>query len=201
MSPLDTTVFRALNSGAANGVFDATFPTLTSLHQLPWFMGALACLLALALWRGNRHVRLWALAMVVAVGCSDLLCSKVVKRVVVRERPCQALARGALTPADVRVLVPERCPGSPSFPSNHASNTMAVGLVGWWFARRRWRWAWLALPLVIGYTRVYLGYHYPTDVLCGWALGAAVGATVLAVVQRLAPQSTRRTDETAGSVG
>ncbi|MBM3493086.1 MAG: phosphatase PAP2 family protein, partial [Armatimonadetes bacterium] len=44
-------------------------------------------------------------------------------------------------------------------------------------------WAWFLLPLVIGYTRVYLGYHYPTDVVGGWAVGAVVAAFTLGLVR------------------
>jgi len=229
MPPFDTTAFRVLNQDAANGFFDAVFPVLTSLHQQKWFFVALALFAVSALWRGSRRTRLWVLAAIVAVSLSDLLCSKVIKRVIARERPCQAVARlRALSASDtrdpapdtrhlapdtrhaertpprhaernparhaerseasafavaVRVVNPDRCPGSPSFPSNHAANMMAVASVGWWFARRRARWAWFLLPLVIGYTRVYLGYHYPTDVVGGWAVGAVVAAFTLGLVR------------------
>jgi undecaprenyl-diphosphatase len=183
MAPFDTAIFHALNRGAANRLFDAVFPVLTGLHQQSWFLAGLAVLSAVALWRGDRRIRLWVVAAILAVGFSDVLCSKAIKRAFVRERPCQAVARLG-TPdggaRGVRVVNPDRCPGSPSFPSNHAANMMAVGSVCWYFTRRRTRWAWFALPLVIGYTRVYLGYHYPTDVIGGWAVGAAVAGLVLA---------------------
>jgi len=194
MAPLDTVVFRVLNWNAGNPVCDRVFPVLTSLHQQVWFAALLGLAAALALWRGGRRGRLWVAALVIAVSMSDVLCSRALKRMAPRERPCQAAMRAQADTAvrHIRVVNPQRCPGSPSFPSNHASNTMAAGFVCWWLTRRRWRWAWFLLPLVIGYTRIYLGYHYPTDVLAGWVVGAATAATVLAGGRWALARSRRR---------
>ena len=65
-----------------------------------------------------------------------------------------------------------------SFPSGHAMGSMTLAtvlvLLAW---RTRWRW-WVALPmlgfvLMVGLSRVYLGVHYPSDILAGWAAAAA----------------------------
>jgi undecaprenyl-diphosphatase len=181
MPTLDDALFHLLNRTAANPAFDAAFPILTSLHQRSWFLVAVGLAAVAALVRGNRRTRLCVVALIAAVSVSDLTCSRLVKRVVQRERPCQMIARGVPLPNGymVRVVNPERCPGSQSFPSNHAANMMAAGTVGWWFTPGRKRWVWFLLPLVIGYTRVYLGYHYPSDVIAGWLLGATIAAVTL----------------------
>jgi undecaprenyl-diphosphatase len=84
--------------------------------------------------------------------------------------------------------------GSLSFPSGHSSGIatlVTVGLVLAWphlapHARRLWAWAGVALVLLVGLTRMWLGVHYLSDVLAGWALG--VGWTVLtAVLLRVLP--------------
>ena len=65
-----------------------------------------------------------------------------------------------------------------SFPSGHSQASMAfactVALVAWRLKveRRKWILGVFALPLIVGWTRTYLGVHYPTDVIGGWALGA-----------------------------
>ncbi|MGV9791331.1 phosphatase PAP2 family protein [Streptomyces sp. NPDC003435] len=60
-----------------------------------------------------------------------------------------------------------------SFVSDHATITMALG-VGLFVANRRFGIAGIALALLEGFCRVYMGVHYPTDVIGGFALGTAV---------------------------
>lgn len=75
------------------------------------------------------------------------------------------------------VAMVERARGL-SFPSGHSQSTMALAVACFllvWVARPRWRGRALLLfllPLSVGWTRTYLGVHYPTDVLAGWSLGA-----------------------------
>lgn len=196
---LDTTLFRWLNLSAANPLFDTLFPFLTSLHHHPWFMGLLAAAALVALWRGNRRVRVAVLVLILSAGLSDAFCSRVIKRLVHRQRPCQAVAHGRPAPAGfpVRVVRPENCPGSQGFPSNHAANTMAVGAAAWCLTRRRLRWAWFLLPLIIGWTRIYMGYHYPSDVLGGWIIGGLLAAALLRLFRRALAPSSAPCSETA----
>lgn len=81
-----------------------------------------------------------------------------------------------------------------SFPSGHASMSAVVWLtlaiVGADLAERRALslfslFAGAALTLLIGSSRLYLGVHWPSDVLAGWALGAALIATSLLVFRRI----------------
>ncbi|KAB1982371.1 phosphatase PAP2 family protein [Streptomyces triticiradicis] len=60
-----------------------------------------------------------------------------------------------------------------SFVSDHATITMAMG-VGLFLANRRFGLAGIALALLEGFCRVFMGVHYPTDVIGGFALGTAV---------------------------
>lgn len=183
---LDDTVFHALNRSVANPAFDAVFPILTALHQQKWCLVSVAAVAVVALWKGDRRARLWVVAALLSVGASDLVCSKGIKRFVERQRPCQSVALGdtGALPFNVRVVNPDRCPGSRSFPSNHAANMAALGIVCGWFTRGRKRWLWGLLPLVIGYTRIYLGYHYPSDVVGGWVVGALIASMVLALARK-----------------
>ncbi len=200
ISPL----FALLNRSAANPFLDRVFPALTSAHQHVWFLVVLGVVALAALAWGGRRGRLWVIAALVAVGLSDVTCSRVLKKIIKVERPCRSVLNGRYDRPEAapRVVNIERCPGSPSFPSNHSANMMALGAVCWWFTKGRKRWAWALLPLVIGYTRVYLGYHYPTDVLAGWLVGAVIAwATLRCLPRDPGLPSTRQNDGTSHSAG
>jgi undecaprenyl-diphosphatase len=76
-------------------------------------------------------------------------------------------------------LVKGECGGMYSFVSSHATNSFNVALISLLFIKKRWFsisiiiWA-----LVIGYSRIYLGVHYPGDVICGSILGALIGWSI-----------------------
>ena len=88
-----------------------------------------------------------------------------------RERP----AASALAPADLRLLLPS--PGLPSFPSGHAALAFAAAA---YIGLRTKHTAILAMAVVlamlVAFSRVYVGHHYPSDILAGAILGSTVGA-------------------------
>jgi undecaprenyl-diphosphatase len=123
---------------------------------------------------GRRRGLVILLGAALTITLSDQLAAHVIKPWVGRERPCSALT-------DVDLLI--RCSGSPSFPSAHAANTFAGALYFSRFAPG------LTIPLaviafIISYSRVYVGVHYPLDLIGGALLGMACATLVLAVMSR-----------------
>ncbi|HEX8327323.1 MAG TPA: phosphatase PAP2 family protein [Hymenobacter sp.] len=121
------------------------------------------------LWWQKRRLLAWAFA--VSVGGSMLL-TQVLKPLLGRARP------------DLWTSIrPEK---TLSFPSGHAMDTAAIAAAlafVLWHYRARWP-AWVLAPLFavgVGWARMYLGVHYPSDVLAGWcsAVGWVVGIQVL----------------------
>ncbi len=71
---------------------------------------------------------------------------------------------------------------SPSFPSWHASTSMALGILLFWLLFGRWgtKAGWILLwPLAIGLSRIWLNAHWCSDVLAGWGLGAFIAAGIV----------------------
>jgi len=78
-----------------------------------------------------------------------------------------------------------------SFPSGHATGTAAIMVLSAWIVTRWLLTGWtgrvviwtvaIGSALVIGYSRVYLGVHYVSDVLAGWLLGLAWAGVVMLV--------------------
>jgi undecaprenyl-diphosphatase len=193
----DDTLYAVLNRGAANPLFDRIMPWITNLHQKGWFIALVLLGFAYQAWTGDRRRRVWILSIILALSISDLTAARVVKKLSNRPRPCSKVAQGYSFPDD-RLVPGTGCPGSTSFPSNHASNMMALASVCWWFSPRKPKsdnheekrgakflpLLWFLIPLVIGYSRIYLGYHYPTDVIGGYALGALCATIVIQLVAK-----------------
>ena len=168
---IDHSLFAFLNGIAYCPMLDKIMPAIT--RQENWYPLLGGVWVALLIW-GGRRGRMAAIMLVIAVALSDQLSSRVLKPLVGRVRPCNAL------PLDeIRLLV--RRSGAPSFPSSHATNSFAMAMV---FV---WRWPRLAIlffvfAVLVAYSRVYVGVHYPLDVLAGAVLGVICGRTAIWVV-------------------
>lgn len=100
--------------------------------------------------------------------------SVIIKNIVQRLRPCYEPSLQGLVHT-----VRGECGGLFSFVSSHAANSFNVALLSLLFIRNRWFSAGIIIwALVVGYSRIYLGVHYPGDVICGSVLGALTGWSV-----------------------
>ena len=73
-----------------------------------------------------------------------------------------------------------------SFPSGHSMNSACVyGTMPFVLKHRIFKIVAFVLPLIVGFSRVLLGVHYPTDVLCGWAAGALIGVGLTLLQRRI----------------
>lgn len=117
----------------------------------------------------------------IAVGLSDYTCSGILKPLVCRPRPTHEPALEGMLH-----LVNGYTGGLYGFCSSHAANTMSVGLLFSLLYRNKIATAglmtWVALNC---YSRMYLGVHYPTDILCGLLIGSAWAVLVWWVLTRL----------------
>ncbi|WP_433273644.1 phosphatase PAP2 family protein [Actinosynnema sp. CS-041913] len=145
--------------------------------------GVFAVALAFLWWRSSTPDRVRVLLAPVAVGLAYGL-SEVVKGVWEVDRPCRVLGS---SPTIVE------CPewGDWSFPSNHATVAGAAAVAILWCDRRLGVVA-VVVAVFAAASRVFVGAHYPHDVLAGLALGAAVAGFLPLVSRVVTPVVTRR---------
>ena len=170
----DERLFRLLNAHWVNPALDQVMPFVTDgrNYNIPLLVAAII-LVVVGRLRGLRFVVLAIISVVIA----DAMATHVFKSLFLRTRPCIALE-------DVRLLV--GCTTLPSLPSNHAVNASVLAALVILYQPRVWLPA-AALALLVGYSRVYVGVHYPLDVLAGGALGIVVALVLSAVMTRLWP--------------
>ncbi len=175
----DAALFQCINGSLSNPVFDALLPWFREKwFWMPVYLFVAA--FALLNFRGRGCVIL--LGLVLTVGLSDFTSSSLVKKNVQRLRPCNDPAMFE----KVQVRVP--CGGGYSFTSSHAANhfAAAVFLIAMFGGLARWvRPAALTWAGLIAFAQVYVGVHYPGDVLCGAVLGAVLGWWTATIWQRM----------------
>ncbi len=109
--------------------------------------------------------------IILTITASDQLSVHAFKEVFQRLRPCHEPSLFGMVH-----MVNEHCGGKYGFVSSHAANTFAGALLTLLMVRRRWFTIMvLAWAAIVSYSRVYLGVHYPGDVICGGLLGALLG--------------------------
>jgi undecaprenyl-diphosphatase len=165
---IDVMLFRFINGTLANPLFDWLMPIVTEEDN--WRIPILLIVLAFLIF-GGRKGRITILLLIFVITMSDQISSFVIKPLFSRVRPCFVLD-------NVRLLIDQS--GSPSFTSSHAANLAAMAMLFSWRYRRR-MWLPISLALFISYSRIYVGVHYPSDILGGWIIGIFCATVVLLV--------------------
>lgn len=167
---LDLMLFRWGNEALANPLFDWFFVFITEVKN--WYVIYAVALVAL-MWFGKKRGIITVVLLAVTIVLSDQISSFVIKPFFDRLRPCHELDH-------VRLLV--GCGGGKSFTSSHATNNfaMAVLIMHFW---PKAKWYLLTWASLVAFSRVYVGVHYPSDLLGGAVLGAGIAAGVVVLYE------------------
>lgn len=172
----DKTLFGFINGVWQNELFDWLLPYWR--NKTTWIPLYLILLFIIGKNRGLKTI--WILLIIgLTIALADQISSEWIKKTVERLRPCNEPNL-----ANVRVLV--SCGSGFSFTSSHATNHFAVAMQLFLLFRLDWEKGYfVALFLwagLIAYGQVYVGVHYPLDVL----MGAILGCLIALIVYQLA---------------
>ena len=175
----DTQLFYNINTVWTNSFLDHNFPWWRdSTTWYPVYLFLLVFILMNFGWRAWT----WILFIAINVTLTDQFSSSVVKHWIARPRPCQDPEMIGY----VRMLL-NHCSGGLSFPSSHATNHFGAAVFIYCTLKKylgNWGYLFFLWAASICYAQVYVGVHYPTDVLGGAIIGSIIGYIVALIYNK-----------------
>lgn len=147
-------------------------PFITSNNN--WFAVYIIGLSLLA-WKGGKKGIIIVIGILLMVIISDQISSHLIKELVGRIRPCSSLQ-------NVRLLVD--CGAGKSFPSSHSVNNFAAAMyLGFFF--KKYKKIFFVIASLIAFSRVYVGVHFPFDIIGGAIIGSAIAYAIAWLVNNV----------------
>ena len=166
----DKQLFLSINQHYTNSFFDWLMPVWRNANiWIPLYI----LVLFFAIIKLKKQVWIWILFAAITVLLTDQISSHIFKPFFARPRPC---ADVDFAP-QIRLLL-SHCSGGFSFTSSHAANHFGIAI---FFITtlssylKNWKNLFIAWAIIVCYAQVYVGVHYPLDVLFGGLLGALIG--------------------------
>ena len=166
---IDKQIMVFLNKTISNPIFDFIMPIITNQNFLV-FSGLI--LIGYLAYFGGKKGRITIVVLLIAAGFSDAICFQIIKPWVGRIRPSHEFYEY------INLLVSKG--GKYSFPSNHAANSFVFATVLSYFYDRN-RISLYILASTIAFSRVYVGVHYPLDIIFGSIIGYIISWIILSL--------------------
>ncbi|MBF0274639.1 MAG: phosphatase PAP2 family protein [Nitrospinae bacterium] len=168
---IDNNVFLFISQALRFDALDSFFLIATDFKT--WGVILAIFMVYAAIKEEKEMLPLFIVSAAIAIGLNELIVSGFLKDYIARERPCHVYKEQFEFVAG--------CTKSFSFPSSHAANAFGVAISLIFFYHKFWFPALIA-AIIVGVSRVYLGVHYPSDVIAGAVIGtllAFIVATLL----------------------
>jgi membrane-associated phospholipid phosphatase len=166
----DKWLFSKINQSSANSFFDTVLPFFREpLSWIPLYL----FFIIYAIYNFPKKALSWIIGMGLTAASTDLISSRIIKPLIGRKRPCNDLEIADT----IRLLLPN-CGQNGSFTSSHAANHFGIAMFIYITMKDSWGnytylfFLWAAL---ISYAQVYVGVHFPFDIIGGAILGCAIG--------------------------
>ena len=160
---VDKKIFTFFNSSIANPVFDIFFPIIT--NQDIWIIPILLGIIILSI-KGGTKGRIASIVLIIGVILADYSSAQIIKPYFQRLRPSHDILD------QIRLLVPKG--GTYGFVSSHAANMyVSATILGYFYSKQKR--LFFTIASLVAFSRVYVGVHYPADIVFGGFLGYGLG--------------------------
>ena len=177
---LDERLLLFLNSFHAPWLDNLMFVLTNGKVYAPFFIVVIGLIIYRFRWKGAFVLLLVALVIILG----DQLSSSLLKPLIGRLRPTHEPHLDGLIH-----IVNGYKGGLYSFVSSHATNSFGIAAILWLTLRKQFAWMgiFFAWATLFSFTRIYLGVHYPGDVLCGALLGTAIAYFIYWLAKKIKP--------------
>ena len=190
---LDRHLFYFINHDLANPFFDWIMPYIRNPKcWIPLYL----FIIFFCIRNFKKQGLIIIVMLTLSAGFADFTSASMVKQVAKSVRPCRDPVTSKTDIARVN------CGTGYSFPSTHATDHFAVAVFMIMLFYKRWKWILFWGVLWAGsicFAQVYVGVHYPIDVICGALYGTLIGWFFSKLFQRLAPMLYNELTPEAGS--
>ena len=160
---VDKKIYTFFNSSIANPVFDIFFPIIT--NQDIWIIPILLGIIILSI-KGGTKGRIASIVLIIGVILADYSSAQIIKPYFQRLRPSHDILD------QIRLLVPKG--GRYGFVSSHAANMyVSATILGYFYSKQKR--LFFTIASLVAFSRVYVGVHYPADIVFGGFLGYGLG--------------------------
>ena len=164
---IDKDILFFINQTVSNSLFDFIMPIITDEHN--WTIPILTLITFLLFFNKGKGKIVLAI-IIISLSINDYFCASILKPYFARLRPSHEFLEY------INLLVPKG--GKWSLPSNHASNIFALAtIIGYFYSKTKFSMYFLAILVCL--SRVYVGVHYPFDVITGALIGYSISWIII----------------------